>query len=269
MADMRRLPTYFISHGGGPWPWLKAQMPGVYDRLEAALREIPRELAAKPSAVLVISGHWEEREFTVMSSAAPGMIYDYSGFPDFTYSIRYPAPGSPQVASRVQELLRAAGIAAAADDSRGFDHGTFAPLAAIYPDADVPVLQLSVKAGSHVDDHLAAGAALAQLRDKGVLILASGLSYHNLRSFGPAGREHSHAFDSWLTKTLTSAPGEQRNRLLRMWTTAPSARQAHPDEDHLIPLMVAVGAAQDEPGRRVYHEDAFFGALAVSNYRFG
>jgi aromatic ring-opening dioxygenase catalytic subunit (LigB family) len=260
---MSRLPTYFISHGGGPWPWLRPQMPGVYDRLAASLAAMPARFGAAPKAILVVSGHWVTPAFTVMSSPAPPMVYDYSGFPEFTYSIRYPAPGSPEVARRVQELL-----GAAADDRRGFDHGTFAPLAAIYPNADVPVLQLSIRADYDVDAHLAAGRALAPLRDEGVVIVASGLSYHNLRRFGPAGQHPSKEFDAWLTDTLCHYTGEDRNRRLRDWTDAPSARLAHPDEDHLIPLMVAVGAAEDEPAEVVYHEDDFFGALTVSSYRF-
>jgi aromatic ring-opening dioxygenase catalytic subunit (LigB family) len=226
-------------------------------------------MPAPPSAILVISGHWEERDFTVMSSPAPGMIYDYSGFPEFTYSIRYPAPGAPGIAGTVEQLLQKAGLGAASDDQRGFDHGTFAPLAAMYPEADVPVIQLSIRADYDVTAHLRAGAALAPLRREGVMILASGLSYHNLRQFGPSGREDSSAFDSWLTDVLTGTTGEERNRLLREWTAGPASRWAHPREDHLIPLMVAVGAAQEEPGSRIYHEDSFFGALAVSSYRFG
>ena len=264
-----RLPTYFISHGGGPWPWLKNQMPGVYDKLEASLADIPRQIGRKPRAVLMISCHWEQPDFTVMSSPAPGMVYDYSGFPDFTYSIRYPAPGSPAVATRVQELLRGAGFSAPADPHRGFDHGTFAPLAAMYPAADVPVLQLSIRQDYNVDAHLAAGRALAPLRDEDVLIVGSGLSYHNLRLFGPSGKHPSREFDTWLTEALCQSTGEERDNQLRHWTTAPSARLAHPGEDHLVPLMVTVGAAELEPGVRVYHEDSFFGALTVSSYRFG
>src|SRR5689334_9669844 len=118
-----RLPTYFISHGGGPWPWLKAQMPGVYDRLEASLAAMPRQIATTPKAVLAVSGHWVTPEFAVMSGDAPPMVYDYAGFPEFTYSIRYPAPGSPEVARRVQELLRESGIKVGLDAQRGFDHG--------------------------------------------------------------------------------------------------------------------------------------------------
>ncbi|HJQ34127.1 MAG TPA: class III extradiol ring-cleavage dioxygenase [Pyrinomonadaceae bacterium] len=265
----RRLPTYFISHGGGPWPWLKAQMPGVYDNLEASLRDMPRQLGVTPKAVLVVSGHWEERDFTVMSSPRPSMVYDYSGFPAFTYQIQYPAPGSPEVARRVQELLGGAGFDARTDEGRGFDHGTFAPLAAIYPEADVPVLQLSIRSDYDVDAHLAAGRALAPLREEGVLVVGSGLSYHNLRRFGAAGVHPSREFDAWLTETVCGSTAEERDRKLRGWASAPSARLAHPDEDHLIPLLVAVGAAEAEAGERVYHEDSFMGGLTVSSYRFG
>lgn len=263
------LPTYFISHGGGPWPWLRAEMPGVYDRLEASLREMPSQLAARPSAVLVVSGHWEERDFTVMSGAAPPMVYDYSGFPAHTYSVKYPAPGSPEVAVRVQELLRGAGFAGAADAGRGFDHGTYAPLAVVYPEADVPVLQLSIRKDYDPEAHLTAGRALAPLRSEGVLIVGSGLSFHNLRTLGPQGRGPSQEFDAWLTETVCGTVGEERNGRLRRWADAPSARLAHPREDHLVPLMVAAGAAEGEPGERVYHENSFFGGVAVSSYRFG
>ena len=192
MSSDVRFPTYFISHGGGPWPWLKREMPGVYDKLESSLADMPRQISATPSAVLVVSGHWEEPDFKVMSSSKPAMVYDYSGFPEFTYSIQYPAPGSPATAERVHELLQGAGFAATTlDHRRGFDHGTFAPLAAMYPQADVPALQLSIRSDYDVEAHLAAGRALAPLRDEGVLIIGSGLSYHNLRRMGAAGQHPS------------------------------------------------------------------------------
>ena len=263
------LPVYFISHGGGPWPWLKREMPGVYDALEASLAAMPGEIGTTPKAVLVISGHWEEREFTVMTSPRPPMLYDYYGFPEFTYSVQYPAPGSPEVAARTLELLKAAGIPARADAERGFDHGTFAPLVAIYPNAEVPVLQLSLRADYDVDAHLALGRAIAPLRDEGVLIVGSGLSYHNLRMLGPGGTPPSHAFDRWLTHAVCNSTGEARNAQLRAWSKAPSARVAHPNEDHLIPLMAAVGAAENAAGVVCYHEDNFFGYAAATSFRFG
>jgi aromatic ring-opening dioxygenase catalytic subunit (LigB family) len=268
MTNTNRLPTFFISHGGGPWPWLDGDFRRQFDRLEVSLGEIAKSLPEKPRAVLVISGHWEEDRFTVMSAERPGMVYDYSGFPRHTYEIRYDAPGSPQVADRVRELLEAAGIPVALDAKQGYDHGTFVPLAVMYPQADVPVVQLSIKRGYRPEDHLALGRALAPLRDEGVLIVASGLSYHNLRAFGPAAQAPSEAFDGWLSETLASDPGNRTKRLVS-WDAAPAARIAHPQEDHFIPLLVAVGAAEQEPAQRVYHERGFMGGVTASSYRFG
>ena len=266
---MKRLPTYFISHGGGPWPWLDGPFRRQFDRLEKSLGDISREVGEKPKAVLVISGHWENDRFTVQSGAAPGMVYDYSGFPPHTYQIRYASPGAPEVARRVKELLEGAGIPAALDPDRGYDHGTFAPLAAMYPDADVPVVQLSLKHGYDPEEHLAVGRALKPLRDEGVLIVGSGLSWHNLRMMGASARGPSEAFDAWLAKVLLDAKAADRTRQLKDWERAPSARAAHPEEDHFIPLMVAVGAAEDEPAERVYHERDFMGGVTASSYRFG
>ncbi|MBA4108542.1 MAG: dioxygenase [Leptothrix sp. (in: Bacteria)] len=264
-----RLPTYFISHGGGPWPWMKTQMNGAYDQLEASLRAVPGQLGQTPKAVLVISGHWEEPEFTVMAAPQPPMIYDYSGFPQHTYAITYPAPGSPALAERVQTLIRAAGLPARLDAQRGFDHGTFVPLFSIYPEAQVPVLQLSMKSSYDPAEHLALGRILAPLRDEGVLIIGSGLSYHNLRAFGPGGQAASKAFDQWLQSALVDSSPAERSRRLLDWASAPAARMAHPREDHLVPLMVAVGAAEGESARCVYHEDNFFGGITVSSFMFG
>lgn len=266
---MALLPTYFISHGGGPWPAMKNEMPGVYDRLEASLQAMPREIGAAPKAILMVTGHWEEDDFTVQSGASPGMIYDYSGFPEHTYQLRYPAPGSPELAGRVRDLLAAASLKSRSDAARGFDHGTFVPLMVAYPNADVPVVQLSIRRDYDPAAHLEAGRALAPLREEGVLIIGSGLSYHNLRQFGPAARIPSHEFDAWLFATLCESTPAERARRLAHWEQAPSARKAHPREDHLLPLMVATGAAGDEPATRVYHEDDFFDGIAVSSYRFG
>jgi aromatic ring-opening dioxygenase catalytic subunit (LigB family) len=265
----RTLPTYFISHGGGPWPWMKGQMNGAYDKLEASLKDMPRQIGATPKAALVISGHWEAPDFTIMSTPNPPMIYDYSGFPEHTYRIKYAARGSPKTAERVKELMEGAGIVAQLDTKRGFDHGTFAPVAVIYPDADVPVLQLSLRHGYDPQDHIAVGRALAPLRDEGVLILGSGLSYHNLREFGPRAREPSAAFDRWLQETLVAVSPADRVARLVEWDAAPAARSAHPQEDHLLPLMVVVGAAGDDKAVCVYHEDNFFGGIAVSSFMFG
>ncbi|MEZ5376866.1 MAG: class III extradiol ring-cleavage dioxygenase [Acidimicrobiales bacterium] len=265
----KRLPTYYISHGGGPWPWMMDQMPFDMSKLQASLQAIPSEIGVTPKAVLVVSAHWETPTFTVQTNPRPPMVYDYGGFPDFTYRIQYPAPGSPDLAHRVTELLASAGIPHAEDARRGFDHGMFAPMYVMYPEADVPMVQLSILHGYDPDAHLAAGRALAPLRDEGVLIVGSGLSYHNLRLWGPAAEKPSREFDGWLATTLLESAPAERLRRLQQWEQAPSARIAHPAEDHLIPLMVAVGAAEDEPGVRGYYEQDMAGYITASSYRFG
>jgi aromatic ring-opening dioxygenase catalytic subunit (LigB family) len=263
------MPTYFISHGGGPWPWIKDLLPGDPSILEASLAALPQQLDTTPQAILVVSGHWEAPDFTVQTNPNPPMLYDYGGFPEFTYHIQYPAPGSPEVAARVSQLLEAADIPVRSDPSRGFDHGTFAPLYVMYPDAEMPVLQLSLKHGYDPETHLAAGRALAPLRDEGVLIVGSGLSYHNLRNFGPGAQGPSHQFDAWLHQALLVEDLDERSHRLRHWEQAPSARASHPSEDHLIPLMVAVGAAESDAAVRTYHEDAYFGGVTASSFAFG
>src|SRR3954471_5056198 len=183
-----RLPVYFISHGGGPWSYMDEDSRAPYAKLEASLAAMPRQIGATPRAILMISAHWEETGFTLTPSAKPPMIYDYGGFPDYTYHIHYDAPGDPVLAARVKSLLDAAGLPARLDAERGFDHGAFTPLKVMYPDADVPVVQLSLKRGLDPATHLGLGRALAPLREEGVLIVGSGLTYHNLRQFfGPAG----------------------------------------------------------------------------------
>jgi aromatic ring-opening dioxygenase catalytic subunit (LigB family) len=264
-----RLPTYFVGHGGGPWPWIKDLLPVDMTPLETSLQDIPRHIGYPPRAVLVISGHWEEPEFTVQTGSHPPLLYDYYGFPAFTYDLDYPAVGSPEIADRVTTLLGDAAIAVRHDTERGFDHGVFAPLYVMYPNADVPILQLSLKQGYDPGTHLAAGRALAPLRDEGVLIVGSGLSYHNLRIMGPAAKEPSRQFDDWLTTTLVDADPAERTAALEQWEHAPSARIAHAQEDHLIPLLVALGAAEHDHATRTYHEETFGGYVTTSSFRFG
>lgn len=264
---MSLLPTYFISHGGGPWPWMPDRRKQLAP-LEASLANMPNEIGCTPRAVLMISGHWEADDFAVMASSNPPMVYDYYGFPAYTYEIKYAAPGAPAVARRVAELLTAANLPTHLDHNQGFDHGTFAPLEIMYPAADVPVLQVSLKHGYDPREHLALGRALAPLRGEGILIVGSGLSYHNLRRFGPAAREPSAAFDAWLDNAMNSDP-RRRTELLIDWETAPAARDCHPKEDHLVPLMAAVGAAESEKATRVYHDTNAYGGVTASSYRFG
>ncbi|HEX7645426.1 MAG TPA: class III extradiol ring-cleavage dioxygenase [Burkholderiaceae bacterium] len=265
-----RLPTYFVSHGGGPWPWMTGEFRNNLDKLEQSLIAMRAELADAPKAILMVSGHWEEQGFAISSGAHPGMVYDYYGFPEYLYHIRYGAPGSPELAQRVRDLLAAAGIDARLDPTRGFDHGTFSIMKPLYPEENIPVVQLSLDARLDPARHLAAGRALAALRDEGVLIVGSGLSYHNLREMrGTSGHEPSRRFDAWLQQTLIESTPAARAERLIAWTEAPAARAAHPREDHLIPLMVAVGAAGDEAGAVTYHQTDFAGGITASSFRFG
>jgi aromatic ring-opening dioxygenase catalytic subunit (LigB family) len=239
-----------------------------YAVLDASLRDMPRQIGVKPKAVLVITAHWEGRDFMLSSSARPPMIYDYGGFPAHTYEVQYSAPGSPELAAQVKALLDAGGHPAQLDPQRGFDHGTFSAMYPVYPEADMPIVQLSLKYGLDPKTHLEVGRLLAPLRKKGVLIIGSGLSYHNLRAFNAQGAAASHAFDDWLRAAMALPPAE-RTAALTAWEDAPAARMAHPREEHLLPLMVVVGAAEGEAATVPYHEDAFMGSLAVTSFRLG
>lgn len=265
-----RLPTYFISHGGGPWPWLDGPFRATFDKLEQSLFAIRRELAEVPRAVLVVTGHWEEDGFAVSSGESPGMVYDYYGFPEHTYHIRYAAPGSPALAARVAQLLEGGGVPVRLDPERGYDHGTFSLMKPLYPEERMPLVQLSIDRRYDPARHLEIGKLLAPLRDEGVLIIGSGLTYHNLREMrGTGGQVPSRLFDDWLQHALVgSSPAEREQQLLE-WEKAPMARAAHPQEDHLVPLMVAVGAAWDEPAETVYYQNDLMGVITASSFRFG
>jgi aromatic ring-opening dioxygenase catalytic subunit (LigB family) len=216
--------------------------------------------------MVVVSAHWEEPVITASAAAAPQLIFDYSGFPEHTYRLTWPAPGEPELAARVAGLLGQAGLAAAQTVSRGFDHGVFVPLKVMFPQAQIPVVSLSLAASLDPALHLAAGRALASLRDEGVLVVASGMSFHNLRGyFRPETRERARAFDAWLTQAVES-PAAERNALLGSWRKAPFAAYAHPREEHLLPLMVAAGAGGEAPGKRIFGDEPM-GAV-ISAYRF-
>lgn len=262
----RRMPVYFLSHGGGPWPYVDG-MREQYVLTEHALRSLPTRLPAKPKAVLVITGHWEAAEFSVSSGAHPPMEYDYSGFPAHTYQIQYPAPGSPELAARVTALLAGAGVKALADPQRGFDHGTFVPVGLMYPDADVPIVKLSLKSSYDPVEHIRIGQALQPLRDEGVLIIGSGLTYHNMRGFGrDESSQVAVAFERYLSNAIEQADSGVRNQLLVEWEQAPGARMAHPQEDHLLPLMVVAGAAGNDVGRTLLVEHVM--KVPMASYEF-
>lgn len=262
-----KLPTLFISHGGGPWPFMQDRMQDFAGTFEY-LQKLPFTLPAQPAAILSVSGHWEEPQFTVATSEHPPMVYDYYGFPEHTYRITYPAPGSRTVAARVSQLLKEAGVTVNEDPKRGFDHGTFVPLAVMYPQAQIPVVSLSLRANLSASEHLRVGTALAPLRDEGVLIMGSGLSYHNLRALRMASTAGpvSDQFETWLTQAVTDPDPASRARRLSSWEAAPSARLAHPREEHLIPLMVAAGAAGESLGRLDFRERVW--GVSMASYRF-
>jgi len=266
----RRQPAIYVPHGGGPWPFVDLGS-FVSQKDVATMRRyfetLPETLSEPPRALLVISAHWEQAVPTVMTAPHPPMLYDYSGFPAEAYDIQWPAPGDPALAQRVVDLLQAAGIPTAEDDQRGFDHGTFVPFKLSWPKADVPTIQLSLKRGLDPEQHIALGKAIAPLREEGVLILGSGMSYHNMRGFF-SGSAHgaSVEFDDWL-RAASTAPESERNALLARWQDAPRAREVHPREEHLLPLMVIAGAAGQDVGRITFNEDWM--RVRISAVQFG
>ena len=244
--------------------------PDLWNRMETFLRGIDAALGRRPGALLVISGHWEALRPTVNTAAHPPLLFDYTGFPEHTYHLTYPVAGSPPLAARVRALLSAAGIDSAEDGGRGLDHGVFVPLKVMYPAADVPLVQLSLTGDRSPSTQLAVGRALEPLRDEGVLIIGSGMSYHNLREFfanRPDGNRAAEEFDGWLDEAVTERDPAARAVRLTGWREAPGARACHPTPEHLLPLMVAAGAAGESPGRRTYH-DRLMGK-AVSGFQFG
>ena len=268
LNDPKKMPVVFVPHGGGPWPFADTGIGSKeeLDLLATYLRSVATLPRTPPKALLVISAHWEERAPTVMSSSSPPMLYDYYGFPEESYSITWPAPGSPELAARVRSLLATAGFETNTDAARGFDHGTFVPLKLAYPNADIPTVQLSLKRGLDPESHIALGRALAPLRDEGVFIIGSGMTYHNLRAFGPHSAPVAEAFDGWLRETALLAPVERDRRLID-WQNAPSARLAHPREEHLLPLMVIAGAAGNDRAQIPYNGTIL--GLRLSAYHFG
>ncbi|WP_201276908.1 class III extradiol ring-cleavage dioxygenase [Microbulbifer sp. ALW1] len=236
----------FVSHGGGPLPLLGD--PG-HAELVNCLQQIAGRLR-KPSAILIISAHWEESQPSITFASHPPLIYDYYGFPDESYSIEYPAPGEPALAQAVYDALSQSGIKARKDASRGFDHGLFVPLKLLFPQADIPCVQLSLKSNLSAAEHLAIGAALRGLEWENLLVLGSGFSFHNMKAFFAAETDESRhlnsAFEQWLHETCTSAALTETERAERLvhWPSAPGARFCHPREEHLLPLHVCYGIAQ-------------------------
>ncbi len=271
MTSPPELPTFYIPHGAGPCFFMDWSLgaPDTWDHMAQWLSVgLPKAVGIKPKALVVFSAHWECKAIRINGHATPSLIYDYYGFPEQTYLITYPAPGEPGLAQEIQSLLIQAGITASIDDTHGLDHGVFIPLKLSYPQADIPIVQVSLKEGLDPETHFQLGRALKSLRGKGVLIIGSGMSYHNMQMLmqSPKKNDISDRFDEWLTETCTASPDARQKQLIA-WESAPFARQAHPREEHLLPLMVAAGAASEEPGYCIF-TDRVMGAT-VSAYQFG
>ena len=270
---MSTLPTLFVPHGAGPCFFMDWNPPGIWARMEAWLRNVSEVVGERPREILIVTGHWEADAFTVNARRTHELLYDYTGFPEHTYRLTWPASGSPELAAKTSQLLSAAGFPSAEDHKRGLDHGVFIPMKLAFPEADVPVVQLSLRVGLDPAEHLAAGAALAPLRSEGVLIIGSGMSYHNmdrlmgnLRSGGTDINPDSERFDAWLAETVVLPRAARELRLAR-WADAPSGQASHPREEHLLPLHVVAGAAGEDPGTRVF-QDRVLGSVQ-SAFRFG
>jgi aromatic ring-opening dioxygenase catalytic subunit (LigB family) len=252
-----RQPAIFVPHGGGPCFWIEFPPPfgpHAWDRLRDYLAGLVKSLPERPKAFLVVTAHWETDKPTVSVNPKPGMLYDYYGFPEHTYKLSYPAPGAPEVAAEVKRLIEKAGLPVATDDARGFDHGVFVPFLIVDPKAEIPVVMLSLRKD------------LDPVRDQGIAIVGSGMSFHDLRHFRDGDTTASAAFDAWLNETAKAPPAERDARLAQ-WDKAPSARECHPREEHLLPLMVVAGAAGDSKGTRDFNDK--IGGKMISAFRFG
>ena len=254
-----QLPTLFISHGSPMHAIEPGAVRGVWENLGRTL--------ARPKTILVASAHWETKIPALTGSARPATIHDFYGFPKPLYQIQYPAPGAPDVALRAIQLLDEENLKAIADTQRGLDHGAWSPLLYMYPDADIPVVQLSVQTGLGTRHHLALGRALAPLADEGVLILGSGHMTHNLRERRdgpPAG--YVREFQDWVKQRIDD---HDLDTLADYRSLTPHGARAHPTDEHFLPLFVALGAAaRDYKAERLY-DGIETGALAMDAYRFG
>lgn len=242
---MSQSPVLYLSHGGGPLPLLG---DASHKEMVRFLRDVTPMLG-RPAAILVISAHWEESKPTITAGEFPALIYDYHGFPRESYQIQYSAPGHLGLASKVFALLQSKGFDAVLDEQRGFDHGVFVPLKLMYPDADIPCVQLSLIKNMDPEAHIRMGKALMMLRKENVLIVGSGFSFHSLKAFfSPSSGELqslNNSFQEWLVDTCVNekiSEAEREERLIN-WHKAPAARICHPREEHLLPLHVCYGAA--------------------------
>ena len=233
----------YFPHGGGPLPLLNE--PGHADLIRF-LRAFPATLD-KPDAIIVISAHWEATVVTITAAQSPPMLFDYQGFPAETYQYQYNAPGQPELAGRIAAMLNNAGMEAALDHQRGYDHGLFVPLMIMYPAADIPCIQVSLAASLDAAEHIRIGKAISSLKHENVLILGSGFSFHNMQAFmshdGSQTDSRNQAFDTWLAEICSDPELSEAERESRLsnWEMAPHAAYCHPRGEHLLPLQVCYG----------------------------
>ena len=256
------VPAVFVSHGA---PTLALERNDTVEFLKRLGQELGR-----PEAILCVSAHWDTEAPAVSGAERPETIHDFGGFSEELYRMRYPAPGAPGVARRVRELLGEAGLVCTVTPVRGLDHGAWVPLTLIYPEADVPVTQLSVQPSLGPEHHLRVGRALAPLRKEGVLILSTGSATHNLSRIGrgEVPPDWAREFDEWLFRKITDGALDE---LLDYRRLAPHAAVAHPTDEHLLPLFVAIGAGsgESEARGRVLHRGWTWGSLSMAAYGFG
>jgi aromatic ring-opening dioxygenase catalytic subunit (LigB family) len=258
----------FLSHGGGPLPLLG-------DASHEAMVRTLEKLAAtigRPRAIVVASAHWEAGRTTITAGANPPLIYDYYGFPKESYDIEYPCPGAPDLARDIARMLAQANIESSLDENRGFDHGVFVPLKIMYPQADIPCVQLSLLNSLDPTEHMRLGHALRGLACESVLFVGSGFSFHNLNAFfapeTKASRSMNASFESWLIETLSDRGIDetQRKKRLANWSSAPFARYCHPREEHLLPLHVCYGIAS-QPCSEAFELEIFNKKASMYSWR--
>lgn len=253
----------YFSHGGGPLPILGDPS---HERMISFLKSLPQQIE-KPDAIIVISAHWEESTPTIIGGEVPSLLYDYYGFPEEAYSIKYPLRGNPALAKRLHTILAKRNIAASIELKRGFDHGVFIPLKLMYPEANIPTIQLSLISGLDPRRHILMGEALKELLGENILIIGSGFSFHNLREFAWTNEKKTDKrnddFQDWLIKVCTGdSSSEEKGSQLVAWEKNPSARYCHPREEHLLPLHVCFGIS-DEPAEVIF-DDYILGKRSIA-----
>lgn len=280
--DKVKQPIFFISHGGGPCFFME-DSSGLFSEMDkhSETAKFYKNFFKHAQVnlegvkgIVVISAHWEESQPTVQTNLKPPLYYDYYGFPDETYELKYPAPGDPQLARRVTDLLKAANFNTQEDDQRGYDHGVFIPLKLMIPEANIPIIQLSLISSLNSKAHINMGKALAPLREEGIMIIASGQVTHNLGSLRRASpqtpvQQYVKNFVGWTTDAVTNPKYSPKERLdlLENFQKAPSVKEAHPRAEHYVPILVAAGAAEGQVGKLVY-DKVILGHMSLACYQF-